>query len=283
MVAEGPFDKRPLRCYRDIHLLDMKEIITITTDFGLKDPYHGALKGAILSVNPQACLVDITHLISPGAISEGAFVLSQSYRYFPRGTVHLAVVDPGVGSIRRPILIETEDYCFVGPDNGIFSLAIENERVVRVVHLTEGSYFRKDVSSTFHGRDIFGPVAGHLTLGVPTSRFGPEITDPVFTGRKALSLEDGTVSGTVIYVDRYGNLVTDIKAESIAGFGAHVEASLKGHLIRGVKRSYSYCESKTPSLIIGSTGLLEIAIDSENASLALGAQAGEKVLVRQAR
>lgn len=261
----------------------MKEIITITTDFGLKDPYHGALKGAILSVNPQACLVDITHLIPPGAISEGAFVLSQSYRYFPRGTVHLAVVDPGVGSTRRPILIETEDYCFVGPDNGIFSLAIESERVVRVVHLTEGSYFRNDVSSTFHGRDIFGPVAGHLTLGVRPSMFGPEITDQVMIRRKEPVTEEGSISGTVIYVDRYGNLVTDISAESIAGFGAHVEALIKGRVIRGIEVCYSNCSGKGLALLIGSTGLLEVAIDSDNASLAIGAQAGEKVVVRQAR
>ncbi len=261
----------------------MKEIITITTDFGLKDPYHGSLKGAILSVNPQAHLVDITHLIGPGAISEGSFVLSQSYRYFPRGTVHLAVVDPGVGSRRRPILIETEDYCFVGPDNGLFSRAIENERVVRVVHLTEGSYFRKDVSSTFHGRDIFGPVAAHLTLGVSTSRFGPEITDQVVIGRSAPPAEDGAVGGEVIYVDRYGNLVTDIRAESIAGLDAEIEASIKGYVIRGLKRSYSYAEGKVPSIIIGSTGLLEIAINSDNASMAIGAAVGEKVMVRQAR
>ncbi len=261
----------------------MKEIITITTDFGLKDPYHGALKGAILSVNPQACLVDITHLIPPGAISEGAFVLSQSCRYFPRGTVHLAVVDPGVGSTRRPILIETEDYCFVGPDNGIFSQAIESERVVRVVHLTEGSYFRKDVSHTFHGRDIFGPVAGHLTLGVRPSMFGPEITDQLIIRRKEPTTENGSVSGTVIYVDRYGNLVTDIHAESVAGFGAHVEASIKGHVIRGIDICYSNSAGKGLALLIGSTGLLEIATFSEDASQALGVEAGERVVVRQAR
>lgn len=262
--------------------LYMNEIITITTDFGLKDHYSGALKGAILSVNPQARIVDIAHLIAPGAISEGAFVLAHSCRYFPRGTVHLAVVDPGVGSSRRPILIETEDYCFVGPDNGIFSRAIESEKILRVIHLTDGSYFRKDVSATFHGRDIFGPVAGHLTLGVSPSMFGPEITDPVIIGRKTPLLKDGVVAGTVIYVDRYGNLVTDIRAESIADLGPQVETSIKGHLIRGVKRSYSYCEGKTPALIIGSTGLLEIAIDSEDASQALGVATGERVVVRQA-
>lgn len=261
----------------------MNGIITITTDFGLKDHYNGALKGAILSVNPRARLVDITHLIAPGAISEGAFVLAQAFDCFPRGTIHLAVVDPGVGSTRRPILIETGQYCFVGPDNGIFSRAIENEKIMRVVHLTEGSYFRKDVSATFHGRDIFGPVAGHLTLGVRPSMLGPEITDPVIIGRTAMPVEGGAVAGTVIYVDRYGNLVTDIRADSIAGLGPQVEATIKGHLIRGIKISYSYCEPKAPSLIIGSTGLLEIAIDSEDASKALRVEAGEMVIVRRSR
>ncbi len=153
----------------------MQKIMTLTTDFGLKDPYIGAMKGAILSINPSVLITDITHMISPGNVLEGALVLSEAYKFFPKGTIHVGVVDPGVGGRRLPVLIETDRYSFIGPDNGLFSLAVRKEKVRRVVRLSSRGYFLKKVSSTFHGRDIFGPAAAHLSLGVDPGKFGNAI------------------------------------------------------------------------------------------------------------
>jgi S-adenosylmethionine hydrolase len=149
-----------------------ERIITLTTDFGLKDPWAGIMKGVILSINPGARVVDITHFVTPQNIIEGAFILSQSCPRFPAGTIHVAVVDPGVGGKRNPILVETEGFFLIGPDNGLFSLVLEKERVKRVIRLTRREYFLPDVSTTFHGRDIFAPVAAHLSLGVDPASFG---------------------------------------------------------------------------------------------------------------
>ncbi len=259
----------------------MARIITLTTDFGLKDPYQGAMKGAMLSINPEARLIDITHLIEPGNILEGAFVLFESYRFFPEGTIHLGVVDPGVGGGRRPILIETERYLFVGPDNGLFSLIADKEKIRRVIHLTKREFFLSEVSDTFHGRDIFGPVAARLSLGVDPGSFGGEIK-----GLKAMELppiekKDGAVSGTVIYIDSFGNLITNISKEEVAGFGrAVLEAGINGFKIKGLKRTYGDVKAGSPVMLVGSSNFLEIAVSSGSASKELDAKVGDKVTLR---
>lgn len=260
----------------------MNKIITITTDFGLKDPYQGAMKGAVLSINPKANLVDITHLISSGNILEGALILQDSCGFFPEGTIHVGVVDPGVGSERRPVLIETERYFYIGPDNGLFSLAIRNENIKRAIHLTEKKYFLGEVSNTFHGRDIFGPVAAHLSLGLNPEQFGVEIN-----GLKGLDLpkpvkKDNEITGEIIYIDSFGNLITNIMAEELPE-NRMVDISLNGFSLKGVSKTYSSAVKGAPLAVISSSGHLEIAVNGGAAKEVLKAKIGEKVRVKAQR
>lgn len=265
-----------------IELKDMERIITLTTDFGLKDPYLGAMKGAILTVNPAARMVDITHMVTPGDIREGALVLKDAYAYFPPSTIHIAVVDPGVGGVRWPVLIETERFVFIGPDNGIFARALEREKVLRIVRLTEKKFFSRSISPTFHGRDIFGPVAAHLSLGTDPPAFGQvidKLSGPVVPEHRR---GEGTVvTGEVIYVDSYGNLITDIEEEDISGLReAGLEVSIRGRILEGIKETYSDAAEGALTALIGSSGRLEVAVNLGSAQKTLGTGVGEKVVVR---
>ncbi len=187
-------------------------VITLTTDFGLSDHFVGAMKGVILGICPAARIVDITHQITPFEIPEAAFVIAQAYRLFPRKTVHVIVVDPGVGTSRRPIVAEAAGQLFVAPDNGVLSMVLADAKA-RVREITASRYFRKPVSQTFHGRDIFSPVAAHLAKGVPPARMGKSIDDwlrtrfgrPERTGKRAWT-------GSVLKIDRFGNLITNFPA-----------------------------------------------------------------------
>jgi len=261
----------------------MPRIITIATDFGLKDPYVGAMKGAILSINPQATLVDITHSVSPGNILEGALVLRESSGFFPDGTIHLAVVDPGVGGMRKPVLVETDRYVFVGPDNGLLSLAATGGNIKRIVHLTERPFFREEVSSTFHGRDIFGPVAAHLSLGTNPGAFGLELDSIISLEMPSPIEKDGVVTGEVIFVDTFGNLITNIRAEGLPAGVADIEATINGSSVRGLAGSYSAAAPGEPLAIIGSSGHLEIAVNGDSAAARLGCGVGSAVAVAPSR
>ena len=260
----------------------MHRIITLTTDFGLKDPYVGSMKGAILSINPGAVLVDITHLISPADIVEGALVLSEAYKTFPKGAIHVGVVDPGVGGPRMPILIETERHSFVGPDNGLFSMALRNEKVRRVIRLSSKRHFRKRASSTFHGRDIFGPAAAHLSLGVDPGDLGDMIESGALKGvRMPMPLKKrGFIEGQVLYTDSFGSLLTNIGKEDIAGRKGALETEINGFIIRGLKKTYSAVDMGAPLALIGSSGNLEIAVNCGRASEALKAKVGDRVILR---
>jgi hypothetical protein len=269
----------------------MERIITLTTDFGLRDPYQGALKGAVLKVNPRANIVDITHLINLGDVREGAYILSGAALFYPDTTVHLAVVDPGVGTRRRPILIETEKYFFVGPDNGLLSLAAEKDGVKRVIELTNKEYFLPEVSETFHGRDIFAPVAAHLTLGVPPDSFGPVIkgiqsADGVERRNVHVPTAEGdALSGRVVHVDNFGNLITNIRGEDLMEYitqngPGRVEAVVMGRAVSGLSSTYASVEGGTPVALIGSSGYLEIALNRGNAAAEFGAGCGENVELR---
>ncbi len=269
----------------------MERIITLTTDFGLRDPYQGALKGAVLNINPRANLVDITHLVNPGDVREGAYILSGAAMFYPGTTVHLAVVDPGVGTRRRPILIETENYFFVGPDNGLFSLVAERDGVKRVIELTNKEYFRPEVSETFHGRDIFAPVAAHLTLGVPPENFGPVINDMQGVddaGRfdePPPAEEGGALCGRVVHVDNFGNLITNIRGEDLMEYitengPGRVEAVVMGRSVSGLSSTYASVEGGAPVALIGSSGYLEIALNRGSAAVEFGAGCGENVELR---
>lgn len=264
----------------DIEKDKMERIITLTTDFGLKDPYQGAMKGSILSVNPAAVIVDITHLVTPGDINEGALVLRDAYAYYPAGTIHVGVIDPGVGGDRRPILIETERHIFVGPDNGLFTLAIEREKVLRVIRLTNKIFFLKTVSSTFHGRDIFGPAAAHLSLGVDPAEFGERIGEMTKLRARAARREGEAIAGEVVYIDSFGNLITNIEKEEIAGYEGAPEVVIKGLCLEGITKTYSGVSEGAVAALIGSSGRLEIAVNSGSASKVLGVGVGERVIVR---
>lgn len=259
----------------------MASIITLTTDFGLKDQYAGAMKGAILSVNPGASLVDISHSIKAGGILEGAFVLAGACGLFPPGTVHLGVVDPGVGGTRRGVIVETERFLFVGPDNGLLSLAAEGDGIKRVIDIKKESFFRDNVSATFHGRDIFGPVAGHLSLGVGLNEFGPEISDLLMVRIPEPILEEGAITGEVLHIDSYGNIITNIFTgliESHLG-GLDVKAVIKGRAVSGLFHSYGSISPRGLGVLTGSSRRLEVAAREGNASDILGAAPGDKVRI----
>src|SRR5919206_1297404 len=186
-------------------------IVTLLTDFGTRDYFVGALKGALLSVNPEARVVDITHEVAPHDIEEGAFTLLAAFETFPAGTVHVAVVDPGVGSARRAVVVEGAGHLFVGPDNGVFGHVYERLQSFRVFHVTEESFFRLPVSPTFHGRDVFAPIAGALSAGTRPSDLGPRVTDFVRLPFAAPFQRDAsTLVASVIHVDRFGNCVTNV-------------------------------------------------------------------------
>jgi S-adenosylmethionine hydrolase len=259
-------------------------LITLLTDFGTVDYFVGAMKGAILSVNPSAQIVDITHDIPPQDIEAGAFTLMGAYRTFPAATIHVAVVDPGVGSNRRAILVLANEQFFVGPDNGLFSYIYEREPNVRVFHLTNESYFRQSISQTFHGRDVFAPVAGALSTGVRPEEFGDEITNYVRLPRPLPVVTSGnTIEAAIIHIDRFGNCVTNLTPDHITEelFAAGASIRINNRKITSYRRFYGE-ESREPGelfAIWGSAGYLEIACDRASAARLLRAERGQRITV----
>ena len=250
------------------------------TDFG-EGYYVAAMKGVILDICRSACLVDITHDIRSHDVLEGAFTLLCTYPYFPPKSVHIAVVDPGVGSERRGIIVATQDHYFVGPDNGVFSFVYNREPVKRVISIETQTYLRGTVSPTFHGRDAFSPVAAWLALGTPVEKFGEEIED--YSGATVLpvqKVEDNRIEGMVIHVDKFGNIITSISPETAAeqfGYSGSPKFFVKG---QEITHSYSYYAEAAPGEIfalIGSSGYYEIAAHRSRAADILGVQRGEKV------
>ena len=258
-------------------------IITLTTDFGAADWFVGSMKGVILGINPQANVIDITHEIPGGNIHMAAFALLACYRCFPQNTVHVAVVDPGVGTSRAAIAVRTNDYIFVGPDNGILSLALAQKRVLEIRRLDHSQYFHKPISHTFHGRDVFAPVAAHLTLGVPIKEMGIELSKYVQLAWPQTSMRDGAVHGEVVYVDHFGNAITNIAAADLAKLAHHAPSVfLRGEEVCAVKNYYQEVASGEALAVIGSSGFLEIAINGGHAVRALGVRLGEPVEVHGA-
>jgi S-adenosylmethionine hydrolase len=201
-------------------------IITLTTDFGTRDHYVAAVKAAILGVTTRVAIVDITHEIAPHDIMEAGWVLRNVFATFPPRTVHVAVVDPGVGTSRRPILAVTENYTFIGPDNGIFSFVFEVEKPVTVVELSAGHYLRSDVSSTFHARDVFAPAAAHRTLGIAPDNFGEPVEDPVLSELPRAKVgPDGTVRASVAHVDRFGNVILNVTRDLMKAYMEQLKAT----------------------------------------------------------
>ena len=249
-------------------------IITLTTDFGLQDSYVAAIKAVILSLLPEARLVDISHEVPAQDVAHAAFLLKSSALLFPAGTVHLAVVDPGVGSTRRAMAIAAQDHFFVGPDNGLFTDFLGPSS--QVVLLNRPEFFRAKVSATFHGRDLFAPVAAHLARGVELSSLGAPLADPVKLPRPQPKVLPDRIVGEVIHVDRFGNLITNITADLIP---PHSFIRIKGKDIPGLSLHYQSAPAGTLLALIGSTNLLEISLPEDSAALVLKVRPGQTVEV----
>lgn len=268
-------------------------IITLTTDFGTRDGFVGAMKGVILSINPRAVIVDISHDIAPQQIAQGAFVLASAAPYFPARTIHVAVVDPGVGSARRPIALQIGETFFVAPDNGVLTLVcaklktpsptlalpVENqESELGAVHLNRAEFWLPRVSRTFHGRDIFAPVAAHLSLGVPLAALG----DPIHAWAQLALAEPyragDQICGQVIYVDRFGNAVTNIGEVLLAGLErGRVGVRVAGRVLRGIAPTYVAVAPGEPLALVSSAEQVEIAVRDGSAADALGIRVGDAV------
>jgi hypothetical protein len=246
--------------------------VTLLSDFGCRDPYVGAMRGAVLSVCPNARLVDLTHEVAPHDVLEGAYALASACAEFPPGTIHLAVVDPGVGGERRPLVATTARYHFVGPDNGLLSLALTRERRVVVREIQSREYLHPSVSPTFHGRDLFAPVAGWLARGLAPARLGPRLAScRTSLVREPTRLRDGSVRGSVLHIDRFGNVISNIERSSLPP--AFLErgvlicrARLGGHEITHRASHYAAAPSGRPFLLVNSLGFVEVAL--REASLA---------------
>ncbi len=259
-------------------------VITLLTDFGTADYFVGSLKGAILAVNPQARVVDITHDIPPQDIEAGAFTLLASYSTFPEGTIHIAVVDPGVGSTRRAILIKAGEQFFVGPDNGIFSYVCDQLTDFKVFHLTNTEYFRHPVSATFNGRDVFVPVAAALSNGVAPDVLGTPVTD--FVKLKPLTpgtSSDGKIKGRIIHIDRFGNCVTNISEKELTPkmIAAEAKLKVKGQVVKSFRNYFTERTGSREKIfgIWGSAGFLEVAATNDSAAKLLNARRGDPVIV----
>lgn len=236
----------------------MSPIITLTTDFGLKDHYVGAMKGVILSINPAARIIDISHEIPPHDIFKGAFTLRNFYRYFPKETIHVAVVDPGVGSTRKAIALEVDGNIFVGPDNGVFTFIYRESKSYSIYEIKNPKYILSDISFTFQGRDIFAPVAAHLSLGVSVGDLGKRLRKPVELPIKESEVRRDEIIGEVIYIDSFGNLVTNIPAELVKS-GSRIYIGKR--IIKGLSKSYADVIKGKLLAIVGSSGFLEISVN----------------------
>lgn len=255
-----------------------KPIITLTTDFGTKDGYVGAVKGVIKRVNPEAEVLDITHQIEPFDVLGAAFALNNSFRYFPKKTIHMVVVDPGVGSQRQPLLIRSEDFLFVGPDNGVFSFIYQNERITEIILLSNKKYFLAELSSTFHARDIFAPVAAYLSLGVDEKEFGNSAKECLKLKIPEPKSSKKGVFGEIIHIDGFGNLVTNIGAELLQNKKV-VRIVVGKRQIKRIARSYFDIPKKEVGVLVGSSGFLEIAINQGSADKALKGKIGTSVRI----
>jgi S-adenosyl-L-methionine hydrolase (adenosine-forming) len=253
-------------------------VITLLTDFGTADYFVGAVKGAILSINPRAVIADITHEIAPQDIDAAAFTLLALYQTFPAGTIHVVVVDPGVGSTRRAIVVSAGKQFFVGPDNGVFTYVYDREPKYRTYHVTKEKYFRHPTSTTFHGRDIFAPVAAALSTGVKPQAFGPLIGDPVRLENSLTPVvhTNGKVEGRIIHIDRFGNCITNLTRDVLKG---QPQTLLIKEKQISTFREYFSDAANEPFGIWGSAGFLEIAINRGSAALALGVKRGEPVIL----
>lgn len=260
-----------------------RPVITLTTDFGQADGYVAAMKGVILSICPQVELVDITHEVRPQGVQQAAYLLSFAARHFPPGTVHLVVVDPGVGTGRRAIAVQGERAQYVAPDNGVLGLALAQDPARAAVELVEPRFRLPEVSATFHGRDIFAPAAAHLACGTPMQEMGPSLRASDLTSlplSKPVLHASGEWLAAVLHVDRFGNLITNFVAEDAA---APLTILAGGERIRGLRRTFADVDQGQVMAYVGSGGYVEIAVREGSAAERLGLQPGDTVQIAEAR
>lgn len=261
-----------------------QRIITFTTDFGLTEHYTGAMKGVIYSIHPTARIVDITNSVQSFDVLDGAIAISQAYSYFPKDTIHVVVVDPGVGSARRPILALAGQYTFLAPDNGVLSLVFEREERISVRHITSEHYFQQPISNTFHGRDVFAPVAAYLSKGVDSTKFGDKISDYTrFAAPKPKAASPNNWKGVVLKSDKFGNLITNFTPKDLPQIFDRSAKSFKITVGKAeiTRLCSSYSEGAQGELIavLGSTGFLEISTNKGPASRLAAADKGSEVSV----
>ena len=258
-----------------------RPIITLTTDFGHKDPFVGSMKGVILSIHPDVLIVDLTHEIERHNIEEALYMVEYAHVNFPEDTIHVVVIDPGVGTKRRPLLVEDENYLFLAPDNGVLSFLYDDhpDCTIRVIESTQ--YFKTPVSQTFHGRDIFAPVAAWLAKGIRPDQVGPEINDYTRLNIPQLLISEKGIRGEIIYIDRFGNLITNIQRKHLDSIkrGLTLVAESKGKHIQGIFSSYAANNTDHAGMIINSFDLLEIFCYKESAQEKLGLTRGDRIKI----
>ncbi len=260
-----------------------RPIVTLTTDFGTNDHFIGAVKGVILDIVPEAAIVDISHAVQAFDVLDGALAISQAYSYFPTGTVHMVVVDPGVGTARRPILASSDGYHFVAPDNGVLSMVYAREERIHVRHITSDHYFRQPVSNTFHARDVFAPVAGYLAKMVDSHKFGDEIEDYVrFAAPKPKAASENKLRGVVLKVDRFGNLITNVTPEDAPALfvpNAVFKIVVGSKEISDIRTAYAEGAPGEVFAVLGSMGYLEVVANRAAAAQITGAGKGSEVSI----
>lgn len=260
--------------------MEAKKIITILSDFGLEDPYVAEMKGTILSINPNSILVDVTHNVAKFDIQNGAFILSSATPYFPKGTIHIAVVDPGVGTKRRAIVIQTKKGYFIGPDNGLLILAAEHQGILRIHQLTNPKFMLSGVSSTFHGRDVFAPAAAYIEKGTKPEKFGPEIHEPVRPEFSKIKHTKDGITCRVLHIDSFGNIITNLSKTEATKLPENLNIKIqKNELKIKLKKTYGETKPNEAMALIGSHGFLEIALNRGNAAEKFQAKNGNEVTI----
>lgn len=254
-----------------------RNIITLITDFGEQDGFVGTMKGVILNINPDAQMIDISHKIQRHHINAGAFLLYNSYKYFPQGTIHTIIVDPGVGSDRKSVVVETSDYLFVAPDNKVLNYIFNYEKNYKVFEIQNKKLFLNNVSRTFHGRDIFAPVAAHLSLGLPAEKVGPQIYNFNKSEISTPKIYPDYIETQIIYCDIFGNLITNVEENLLKNKNFNIR--FDQFMITQLSTSYSEGTDFKPIAIIGSSNFLEIAVNKDSAKEILKLDVGDKIII----
>lgn len=260
----------------------MPKFITLTTDFGDKDYYVGAVKGVITSIAPMVSIIDICHQIKAGDIKEAAFIIGAAFKYFPKGTIHLLVVDPGVGSSRRIVIVKSDNYYFVAPDNGVLSYVVSQLKNTKIVSVTNKEYFLENISNTFHGRDIFAPVVAYLAKGVKAEEFGEEINDLLTFPIKEVYRDGQSLVGEIIYIDRFGNLVTNFTPNDLSS-SKNVNIRIGDYEISQISNFYAQNNPGDLLAIWGSYGYLEISVNQGSAEELLKIKRGDIVNIKESK